>query len=100
MALTKYTDSMRHERDMVRAVVGREGWKPGITFDEAERAEIEQPVLMVYGTADPLGSVDIWRGFVDQMPHGEFEIVDGGGHLVWYDDPSQIGGRIERFLRG
>jgi hypothetical protein len=33
-------------------------------------------------------------------PGGELEVVDGGGHLVWYDDPSRIGARVARFLAG
>jgi hypothetical protein len=39
-----------------------------------------------------------WRRFVGRMPRGELELVDGGGHMVWYDDPSRVGARVTQFL--
>jgi hypothetical protein len=48
---------------MVRRVVGRGGYEPGFVLEDAEMATIGQPTLMVYGSADPVGSVDIWRRF-------------------------------------
>ena len=98
VAMTRETDWRRHERDMVRCLVGRGGFAPGFVLADAEVAEITQPTLMVYGTADPVGSVDIWRRFVGRMPRGELALVDGGGHMVWYDDPGRIGGHVARFL--
>lgn len=89
---------MRNERDMVRVVLGRQEWKPGLTFDDAELASIGQPVLIVYGTADPVGSVDIWKRFVGQITQAKLELVSGGCHLAWSDAPSQVGDRIRGFL--
>jgi 2-hydroxy-6-oxonona-2,4-dienedioate hydrolase len=98
VAQSRETDWRRHERDMIRCVVGRDGFAPGFVLQDAEVAGIGQPTLMVYGTADPVGSVDIWRRFTDRLPQGELEVVDGGGHLVWYDDPSRVGARVTQFL--
>jgi pimeloyl-ACP methyl ester carboxylesterase len=98
VAMTRETDWRRHERDMVRCVVGRGGFVPSFVLQEAEVAGITQPTLMVYGTADTIGSVDIWRRFVGRMPRGELELVDGGGHMVWYDDPGRVGARVTQFL--
>jgi pimeloyl-ACP methyl ester carboxylesterase len=98
VAMSRETDWARHERDMVRSVVGRRGYVPGFVLQDAEIARIEQPTLMVYGTADPVGSAGIWRRFVGLMPRGELEVVDAGGHLVWYDDSAGIGARVARFL--
>jgi pimeloyl-ACP methyl ester carboxylesterase len=53
---------------------------------------------MVYGTADPVGSVDVWPRFAGRLPQGELEVVEGGGHLVWYSDPGRVGARVARFL--
>jgi len=100
IALTRHTDSLRNEREMVRAILGPKGWRPGLTFDDAELSAVAQPTLMIYGTSDPVGSVEVWRRFVATMPHGELYLVDDGGHQPWYDDPDGVGERIRGFLRG
>jgi pimeloyl-ACP methyl ester carboxylesterase len=101
MALTRDTDSMRHERDMARVVVSwLRGYRPGLTFRDAELAGIGQPTLLVSGTADPVGTVDTWRWVVGLLPRGELQLVEGGGHAPWLDDPSQVGGHVSHFLAG
>ena len=98
LAMTRESDWRRHERDMVRCVLDRGGFLPGIVLADAEVAGITHPTLMVYGTADPGGSVDIWRRFVGRMPRGALELVEGGGHMVWYSDPGRVGARVAQFL--
>jgi len=100
VALGRDTDSMRNERDMVRAIVRGRTFRPGLTFEDAELAAIGHPTLMVYGTADQVGTVDIWRRAMGVLPRGELHLVDGAGHLPWLDEPTQVAGRISRFLAG
>jgi pimeloyl-ACP methyl ester carboxylesterase len=100
VAMSRETGWARNERAMVRSIVDRRGFVPGLVLTDAEIAGIEQPMLMVYGTADPIGSLDLWRRFVHLLPRGELEVVEGGGHLVWYDEPGRIGARVARFLAG
>lgn len=85
---------------MVRAIVGRHGYLPGLVLTNAEIAGIGQPTLMVYGTADPIGSIASRRRFTGRLPQGELEVVEGGGHLVWYSDPGRVGVRVAQFLTG
>jgi 2-hydroxy-6-oxonona-2,4-dienedioate hydrolase len=96
--LGRDTDSMRSERDMVRAIVSGRTFRPGLTFDDVEFAAIQQPTLFVYGTADPVGSVDVWTRVVGLLPSGELHLVDGGGHVPWLDDPGQVARYVSRFL--
>jgi pimeloyl-ACP methyl ester carboxylesterase len=96
--MSRETDWARHERDMVRTIVGRHGYLPGLVLTDAEIAGVAQPTLMVYGTADPIGSIASWRRFAGRLPRGELEVVEGGGHLVWYDDPGRVGARVAQFL--
>jgi len=99
VAFERETDSLRNERDMVRAVVGwRTGLRPELTFADTELAAIQQPTLMVYGTADPVGSVELWRHVADVLPRGELQLVDGAGHSPWLDDPDSVAGHVARFL--
>jgi pimeloyl-ACP methyl ester carboxylesterase len=99
VAFDQETDSMRHERDMVRAIVSwRTGPRPELTFDDTELAAIHQPTLLVYGTADPVGTLEIWRRMVGLLPRGELRLVDGAGHMPWLDDPSTVPEHVRRFL--
>jgi 2-hydroxy-6-oxonona-2,4-dienedioate hydrolase len=90
---------MRNERDMIRAIVSRRGFGPGLTFNDAELAAIRQPTLLVYGTMDPTGPLDLWRRFAGLLPEGELHTLNDGGHLPWLDDPSQVARKISHLLR-
>ena len=100
VALGRETDSMRHERDMVRSIVDwRHGaFRPGLLMKDEEIAGIDQPTLLVYGTEDPVGSVEKWERFVGLMPRGELRIEDGSGHMPWLDDPVRVGSLIRSFV--
>jgi pimeloyl-ACP methyl ester carboxylesterase len=98
VAVNRNTDSMWHEREMVRAIVERGQYRPELTFADSELAKIEQPTLMLYGTADSVGSPAIWQRVIDNMPNGQLTILDGGGHMVWLDDPAGVAHRTETFL--
>ena len=94
------TDSMRYEREMVCAIVRGKSYRPGLTFDEGELAAIEQPTLHVYGTADPVGSVDIWKRVAGVLPRGELRLVEGAGHMPWFDDSTRVTEEVRGFLAG
>jgi pimeloyl-ACP methyl ester carboxylesterase len=90
--------SMRHERDMVRAIVGRSGWRPGLVFEDRDLARIEAPILLIYGSADPTGSVDLWGRVAATLPDCEYQVMDGAGHQPWFEDPAHVAAEVTRFL--
>jgi len=92
------TAAMRHERALIRQVVRGSGWRAGITFDDAALGAIGAPVLLVYGTADPTGDVATWREFMAALPNGSLQIIDGAGHMPWFDDPARVASLVDRFL--
>jgi 2-hydroxy-6-oxonona-2,4-dienedioate hydrolase len=98
VAVNRDTDSMRHERAMVRAIVEGGRYRPELTFADWELAKIQPPTLMLYGTADSVGSPAIWRRVIDSLPNGHLTILDGVGHMVWLDDPAGVARRTETFL--
>ena len=97
-ALSRETSSMRNERDIVRAIVTRNTLRPGVTLDDEELGGIHQPTLYVYGTADPVGSVDVWTRVARLLPRGQLSLVDGAGHVPWLDDPTRVANDVSRFL--
>jgi len=98
VALERDTHSMRNEREMVRAVVRGNNWRPGLTFDDAELAAIERPTMCVYGTADPVGTADLWRHVTELVPQGKLVVLNGLGHHPWLDDPSGVAAEVDGFL--
>ncbi len=99
-ALNRDTDAMTHERAMVKALLGREGWRRGVTLSESELHEIRHETQMLYGTGDAVGSRDIWRRMTDVMPNARLSVHDGAGHMLWLDDPKRVAGEIRGFFDG
>jgi pimeloyl-ACP methyl ester carboxylesterase len=97
-ALTRHTRSMPSERAMVRALVRGRSFRPGLTFGDADLAGIRAPALLVYGTEDPVGTIETWRRFTAALPRGELQLVDGAGHAPWFDDPGRVARELRRFL--
>ena len=98
LALANDTISMRHERDMVRSILGRSGWRPGFAFVDRDLNGVDHPALMVYGTADPAGDPELWRRVIRALPRGELEVMDGAGHEPWFEDANLVAERVSRFL--
>jgi pimeloyl-ACP methyl ester carboxylesterase len=98
LALANDGGSMRHERDMVRAMLGRSGWRQGVVFEDRELGRVEAPVLLIYGSADPTGNVDLWRRVAATLPHCEYQVMDGAGHQPWFEDSDRVAAEVIRFL--
>jgi pimeloyl-ACP methyl ester carboxylesterase len=99
LSVERETDSMRHERDMVCAIVKGKSYRPGLTFDDAELAAIRQPTLHVHGTSDEtVGSVESWKRLAEVLPRGELHLVDGAGHMPWFDNPQRVAREVREFL--
>jgi pimeloyl-ACP methyl ester carboxylesterase len=100
VSLSNDTPAMRHERAMIRSIVSGAGWVHGFLFDDAALAAIEVPTLLVYGTADAVGSVDTWTKVVAAMPHAELRVIDKAGHMPWFDEPVAVAALVDGFLAG
>jgi pimeloyl-ACP methyl ester carboxylesterase len=99
VAVGRETDSMRHEREMVCAIVKGKSYRPGLTFDDAELAAIRHPTLHVYGTADStVGSAEIRSRVADALPRGDLRLVEGAGHMPWFDAPTRVAEAVRDFL--
>jgi 2-hydroxy-6-oxonona-2,4-dienedioate hydrolase len=97
--LSNTTQSMRNERAMVRAIVGRRGFRSGLTFTEEELAAIGQPTLMIYGANDPTAPLAVWERVTDLLPAGQLHVLANSGHLPWLDDPQAVASQLHNHLR-
>jgi pimeloyl-ACP methyl ester carboxylesterase len=98
LSFARETASMRHERAMVRALVRGSRWRPSFIPTDVEIGAVRQPVRMLVGSEDPTAAVDVWRGFTSRLPDAELEVLDGAGHMPWWDDPEAVGRSVRAFL--
>jgi pimeloyl-ACP methyl ester carboxylesterase len=91
--------AMRQERAMIKTVVAGSGWSPRLVFAPVELRSIVAPTLLVYGRDDPVGPVELWQRFVSDLPNATLEVVDGAGHMPWFDAPDRVAAHVQAFLR-
>jgi pimeloyl-ACP methyl ester carboxylesterase len=73
-------------------------WRPDRPFDESDLGRLDAPTLVVVGSNDNIGDPATWRASAGSMPAGQFELVDGAGHMPWFDAPDTVAGHVRRFL--
>jgi pimeloyl-ACP methyl ester carboxylesterase len=100
VSLSNETQSLVSERNMVRALLEKNEFRPGLTLDNTDLAEVKAATLMIFGTADPTGDPRIWQRFVDQLPQAQLRVLKGLGHMPWWDDPQLVGHEVVTFLKG
>jgi len=65
----------------------------------AERvAEIKQPVLLVYGSADPLAPREVMAAAAQRLPVHRLVEVAGAGHVPIMTRPAEVAAAIEGFF--
>lgn len=96
--LQRDTPSMRNERAGLRAIIGRDGWRPAIALTDADLGNIAHPTLLLQGTSDPTAPLALWTGVMGRLPHGDMRLIEGGGHQPWLDDPAGVAREVTAFL--
>jgi pimeloyl-ACP methyl ester carboxylesterase len=61
---------------------------------------IRQPSLVLTGDDDPIVPPANSRILASMIPDSRLEVVPGGGHLMLFDSPAEVGPRVARFLGG
>jgi pimeloyl-ACP methyl ester carboxylesterase len=100
VSVSNDTPSMRNERAMVRHLLRGGTWRPDLPFDERALGRIAAPTLMVVGSNDNIGDPATWRAFAAALPDGRIELIDGAGHMPWFDAPVEVQAHLRRFLDG
>ena len=70
----------------------------GIKITEDELKEVKQPILFLWGTNDPFGSIEIGKKIAGYVPSSVFHPIQNAGHLPWLDSPVESGNYILDFL--
>lgn len=85
VALQNHTDTRRHEFALGNGAGLREQMA-ALELEEGTLAAIAVPVRIVFGTADPFGTVPSMQALADRLSHGRLEVWEGAGHAPWLDD--------------
>ena len=97
-AVLRHTDTMRNEIAASPILHGLRGVNDSIVLDDELLGRIRAPVRFVWGAEDPFGGADVASRFVAKVPGAQLELIEGGGHAVWLDDPDGVADRVTRFL--
>jgi 3-oxoadipate enol-lactonase len=70
------------------------------TFDRRDQLEkIAVPALLVAGSDDKIAPPSVMQSMARRMPHAEFVLLEGCGHLGPMDQPQAFNGALEDFLQ-
>src|SRR5437016_4212080 len=70
------------------------------TFDRKDQLEkIVVPTLLVAGSDDRIAPYSVMQSMARRIPHAEFVLLEGCGHLGPMDQPQAFNGALEKFLQ-
>jgi pimeloyl-ACP methyl ester carboxylesterase len=70
------------------------------TFDRKDQLEkIAVPTLLVAGSDDRIAPPTVMESMARRIPHAEFVLLEGCGHLGPMDQPQAFNGALENFLQ-
>jgi pimeloyl-ACP methyl ester carboxylesterase len=73
------------------------GANPRWALGEEEVRTIGKPVLLAWGTRDPLGSVAIGQRLAE-LTEGRLVELEGAGHMPWLDEPAGLAAALHEFI--
>jgi pimeloyl-ACP methyl ester carboxylesterase len=75
------------------------GAAPEVTLEAAQSfPELEIPVLLAWGAADPYFTADLAQRLAASFRHAELRWIDGGRTYVMLDEPEELAEVIDDFL--
>lgn len=83
-----------------------EAWRAQFDASEAflrdglAAAHLEQPALVVHGTADRVVPVGNAALLMERLDNGRLELLDGAGHLCWIERPERVNALLAGFVAG
>ena len=98
-ALLKHTNSLRNDMALMGLVRGRPGsYAPEYLVGPEQRNSISAPTLIVWGENETNGDMAIADALLASIPNARLEVIEGGGHLPWIDDPSGVAVMVDELV--
>lgn len=77
---------------------GRSGMRRSLRFRPEELRRLRMPVLLVWGTHDPLGGERVARSVARTIPDVRLELLPAG-HVPWLGQPEEVARMLSAFAR-
>jgi pimeloyl-ACP methyl ester carboxylesterase len=74
-----------------RAIMGRPDSRPGLSA-------ISCPVLLVYGRADAITTLEHQQEMLGAIPRARLEVVEDSGHMIPLERPETVNAFLDEFL--
>ena len=98
-AQLRFTDTALNDADASPPLIHPiSGLDPTILFSDELLGSIRVPVHFIWGADDPFGGADVAGAFAPRIPGATLDVVDGGGHAVWLDDPDRVAVAVRQAL--
>ncbi len=98
-ALQAYTDTMANEVSGIQQAMTWRGPRPQSILTWEQLRQIRTPTAFFWGSEDAFGDVALAQRVVGTMPYATLEVLPGGGHLPWLDDPDGAARHARTFLQ-
>jgi len=99
MSLMADTDTMANEVSGIQQAMTWRGPRPQSNITWEQLRQVRTPTAFFWGSEDAFGDVALARRVVEIMPNATLEVLPGGGHLPWLDDPDAVARHARAFLR-
>ncbi len=98
-AMLRHTHTVRNDTDVLPPMFELTGGvDDAVLFTDELLASIRVPVDFQWGAQDPMGGAGIATDFVPRIRGATLRLIEGGGHVVWIDDPDDIAEATSSFL--
>lgn len=98
LALGRYTDTMRHDAQMIGAEILPN--LDSLTLTPQLLASVTTPTLFLWGAEDAFGGEENARLVSGSLSDAELVMIPAAGHLPWLDAPALAAEKTASFLSG
>jgi pimeloyl-ACP methyl ester carboxylesterase len=99
VAAQKMPGAQASVRRLLRAVLRLRGARPEVALPAEQLARISQPVLLVWGSEDRFGGLNVAEEAARIIPVAELRVLHGAGHVPWLGQPAKVAAATRTFLR-
>lgn len=98
-ATLRHTDTLANDlRSSPELYTPIRGQNQDVLLTDALLANVDMPVLFLWGEDDPNGGAAVAREFAPRLPDAELVLIPGAEHAPWFDDPASCRERTRSFL--